>query len=313
MIPRINTRLSDYAALSGYAAYRNASRFVRDHSRASVMAAAALTVGGISAAGAAGGVTPWAESTHIASGVLSGQAGTSIANSIAGVKAPGVKTPGANTAQLDYQPIGVPNTPAKAAHHGAAAPTQAPNARPVPTHAPPVVNVPAHAAPAHPAKPHPAAPQAAPQPYEIYDSVTPSSIPWGKSLAAYADGNYQASFSDVAHHSNVLWIDVHGTNPGANVLDVEPGDATPAGAAQWVQMRLNAHKSSIAIVYTFRGDWSAVKQYVGGLPSWMQARVHYWIADPTGVPHILPGSSATQWYWGSGYDISTANHNFQIP
>jgi hypothetical protein len=45
----------------------------------------------------------------------------------------------------------------------------------------------------------------------------------------------------------------------------------------------------------------------------MQAKVHYWIADPTGVPHVLPGSMATQWYWGPGYDISTANHNFQIP
>jgi hypothetical protein len=42
----------------------------------------------------------------------------------------------------------------------------------------------------------------------------------------------------------------------------------------------------------------------------MRSHVHYWIADPTGVPHIVPGSRATQWYWGKGYDVSTASPNF---
>jgi hypothetical protein len=163
------------------------------------------------------------------------------------------------------------------------------------------------------AAPHAPAPPPQALPYLIYDSVTPTSVPWGKSVAAYANGNFRASVSDVAHHNNVVWIDVNGSNPGAMVLDVEPGDATPAGAAQWVQARLNSHRNSIAIVYTFRNAWPSVKHYVGGLPSWMKSRVHYWIADPTGVPHVIPGSSATQWYWGKSYDISTANHNFQIP
>ena len=38
----------------------------------------------------------------------------------------------------------------------------------------------------------------------------------------------------------------------------------------------------------------------------MQHQVRWWIADPTGVPHIVPGASATQWYWGHNYDITTA-------
>ena len=42
----------------------------------------------------------------------------------------------------------------------------------------------------------------------------------------------------------------------------------------------------------------------------MQHHVKYWIADPTGTPHILPGAEATQWYWGPSYDISTANPGF---
>jgi hypothetical protein len=67
----------------------------------------------------------------------------------------------------------------------------------------------------------------------------------------------------------------------------------------------------VAIVYTMLSDWPAVQGSVAGLPSWMQSHVRYWIADPTGVPHVVPGSSATQWYWGSNYDISTANPNFE--
>ncbi len=38
----------------------------------------------------------------------------------------------------------------------------------------------------------------------------------------------------------------------------------------------------------------------------MQARIRWWIANPTGYPHLVPGSDATQWYWGSSVDISTA-------
>jgi hypothetical protein len=144
----------------------------------------------------------------------------------------------------------------------------------------------------------------------MYDSVLPSALPSGQPAAVYADGPYAASASQVAGHSSLLWIDTNGSDPSANVLDVEPGDATPAGAAQWVDARLSAYPTSVAIVYTMLSDWQAVQDNVAGLPAWMQSHVQYWIADPTGVPHVVPGSSATQWYWGSTYDISTANPNF---
>ena len=42
----------------------------------------------------------------------------------------------------------------------------------------------------------------------------------------------------------------------------------------------------------------------------MQSHVRWWIADPTGVDHIVPGASATQWYWGHNYDITTAKPGF---
>jgi hypothetical protein len=176
----------------------------------------------------------------------------------------------------------------------------------------------ASAAPAGPAAPAPpAAPaqqqpvtQAASQPYQFYDSTTPSAIPAGQQAAVYSDGAYAASPAQVAGHPGTLWIDTNGSNPSANALDVEPGDATPAQAGTWVAQKLTQTPGQVAIVYTMRSDWQAVQAAVGQLPPWMQTHVRWWIADPTGVPHMVPGASATQWDWGQNYDTSTASPGF---
>jgi hypothetical protein len=168
------------------------------------------------------------------------------------------------------------------------------------------------AAPSQPAAaPSQPAPAPAPQPYQIYDSVTPSAIPASsQAVAVYANGNYAASPSQVGHRGLVLWIDTNGSDPNADVLDVEPGDATPAQAATWVAQKLDASPNSVAIVYTMMSEWPAVQADINALPWWMPSHTRYWIADPTGVPHVVPGSQATQWYWGQNYDISTALPNF---
>ncbi|HWG14093.1 MAG TPA: hypothetical protein VG268_12550, partial [Streptosporangiaceae bacterium] len=73
--------------------------------------------------------------------------------------------------------------------------------------------------------------QSAPaKPYYIYDSVAPKDIPAEHpTVATYINGRYKASQSDVAGRHKILWIDTTGGNPSAaDVLDVEPGDATPA-------------------------------------------------------------------------------------
>ena len=147
-------------------------------------------------------------------------------------------------------------------------------------------------------------------PTTIYDSTSPSSIPAGQHAAVYADGAYQASTTSVQGHGNVLWIDTNGTDTHASALDVEPGDATPASAAQWVNAKLTATPHTDAIVYTFKSDWTAVQDSINALPAWEQSHVKYWIADPTGTPHIVPGAAATQWYWGPSYDITQATPGF---
>jgi hypothetical protein len=148
------------------------------------------------------------------------------------------------------------------------------------------------------------------QPYLIYDSATPSAIPPNYEIATYADGPHPVSASEVAGRGPVLWIDINGTDPAASVLDVEPGCATPSVAANWVWRRLTAEPDGVAIIYTMLSEWPAVQAAVGTLPAQMLSHIRWWIADPTGVPHVVPGSNATQWYWGPNYDISTAEPGF---
>lgn len=129
-------------------------------------------------------------------------------------------------------------------------------------------------------------------------------------VATYSTGRYAAPASEVAGRGPVLWIDTTGRDYKASALDVEPGNVGPQQAAEWVQGRLSKYPHDIAHIYTFRAEWPAVQAAVAPLPAWMRARIRWWIADPTGVPHIVPGSSATQWFWGPSYDISTATTSF---
>jgi hypothetical protein len=292
---------------------------VRKHSQMSLVAGAVAAAGVLGAAGFTPGTTPWSQAVSnvaksapggahsvyaqpdysLFAAVTSGNAMIRVGGAD-DIRSAAVAGSGA-AAKLPAQPAKPAQARPKAATEHAAKPAapkrQAPER--------PAAKRPAVKRPA--AKPKPAAPA---KQYLIYDSVQPSTIPSGKAAAVYANGSYAASSSQVSGHHSVLWIDTNGSDPGANVLDVEPGDATPAGAEQWVKQRLSSQPHSTAIVYTMMSDWQQVKADVGDLPGWMQSQVRYWIADPTGVPHVVPGSSATQWYWGSRYDITTANPNF---
>ena len=181
----------------------------------------------------------------------------------------------------------------------------------------------AKARPAHPAAAnHPAAKPAsksAPKPapkkhpahsYTLYDSVTPSAIPAHNKIATYSNGSYAVRPQQVANRGPVLWIDVKGSDTSASVLDVEPGDATPAQAADWALHKLGTQPKALACIYTMRSEWGATRAAIAKLPAAMCSRIRWWIADPTGVKHIVPGSQATQWYWGQNYDISSVTSSF---
>ena len=152
--------------------------------------------------------------------------------------------------------------------------------------------------------------QPQPKPFMVYDSVNPQAIPGDPVVATYADGPNPDPPSAVARFSHVMWVDIDASAPHADALDIEPGCASPSAAAGWVSARLNADPHGVAILYTMISQWATVKADVSSLPGWMQSRIRWWIADPTGSPHVVPGSQATQWYWGQNYDISTALPGF---
>jgi outer membrane lipoprotein SlyB len=288
LFPRFNSALSQYSRKARYSHRARHSyktrRFVREHTRISVAVAAAVTaVAGIGAASAVVGSTPWggaaasmAAANSAGRGTLAGQARQTIVRSITGVhlKSGG----GQGEAESQQQGPSRRQAPSK---------PQTPSRRQAPSK-----------------------PQTPSQPYLIYDSTEPSTVPVGQLVATYADGPFAVSPYEVAGHGKVLWIDTNGSDPQASALDVEPGDATPAIAGQWVQQKLTAQPKATAIIYTSLGEWQEVQAAIGTLPASMQSHVKYWIANPTGIPHMIPGASATQWYWGSTYDISTAEPGF---
>lgn len=309
--------------------YRAATDLARTRSRVTMVAASTAAAGMLGVSGFAIGAAPWAQAADNISRTAqnqpqqtSGQSGAFLFDTLSGSgghagkqHASAPASSGLTSAALGrhatlpaVNPAHPGAKPAVPAHLTA---TQAKAAASKVTAAKAAASKAAAARKAHAAAARAAhARAAAARPYLMYDSVKPTEIPSGQAAAVYATGSYAAQPSSVRGHSSVLWIDTNGSDPGANALDVEPGDATPTGAANWVHSRLSKHPHSTAIVYTMRSEWGQVQDSVSHLPSWMKSKVKYWIADPTGSPHLVPGSAATQWYWGHNYDITTATPHF---
>ena len=142
-------------------------------------------------------------------------------------------------------------------------------------------------------------------PYALYDAAQPGATPHGIPQAIYANGAFSRPPSAERGHPATLWIDVNGSKPKANVLDVEPGDASPQTAGPWAaeHARLSGKP---AIIYTMKNSWPAVRQSVAR----HHVKVKFWIADPTNRPHNLKGADATQWGWHKTVDISSTTTNF---
>lgn len=134
----------------------------------------------------------------------------------------------------------------------------------------------------------------------MYDSTTASDIPADAEIVAgYVDGRYAWSDADWARFPNAVKvrISVFGSLD-ADVLDVEPSDATPADAAVWVAQK-NARREH-ATVYCGGYNRTQVDAVCAGL------EYDVWLADPTGVAHN--NDAATQYSWhgftGEHFDLS---------
>jgi hypothetical protein len=151
-------------------------------------------------------------------------------------------------------------------------------------------------------KPAPVPPKPAPKPppkpaprFEMYDSTNVSNIPHNPvAVAGYVNGAF-ANFDEMVRafpHAKHLSIAVT-SDVNAGALDVETGDATPADAPGWVR-RQHARGVKRPIVYA---NVSTMPSVIEALTRDDIKRDEYlvWTAGYTDVPHVNPGSDATQW------------------
>jgi hypothetical protein len=299
--PAVSGSYRGTAVLAG--AYRGGAPAPRRQPpRLTVVAATAAAAGVLGASGfAAGAAAPWDQLVRGLSGPSQAASGAFLFDTLTGTRDHAGLQAGVlqSAAGSGSGGGGGGVTDVAAGKHAKAAPA-ATAAKPAGSKA----YVGKHAARATPAL------KASARTYLFYDSINPEAAPAGEAVAAYATGTYASTADEVAGRQSVLWIDTRATDPAASVLDVEPGDASPAAAAQWVRARLSAHPQAVAILYTSKSEWPQLQAAVSGLPAAMLDQIRYWIADPTGQPHVLDGASATQWYWGDSYDISTARADF---
>ena len=148
----------------------------------------------------------------------------------------------------------------------------------------------------------------------LWDSTTPSQIPTtAPMVAGYIDGAFAWSAADWhrLEASQHVTISVFG-NQGARVLDVENMDATATQAARWAQVELDAGRrpTLYSSISTWTDEIQPALAAIGEFP----AALDWWCANPTGTPHLYPGSVATQYAWnalnqtgGLNVDLSMTN------
>lgn len=127
----------------------------------------------------------------------------------------------------------------------------------------------------------------------MYDSVDVSTIPANAQIVAgYVDGLYANVGSMQRRFPNavVVRIAVSSRTNDGHVLDVEPGDATPATAVGWVEMRRRA--GADPSVYCNTSQWPAVRK------AFRDANIpepHYWVAQWDGKAILPTGAIAKQY------------------
>ena len=133
----------------------------------------------------------------------------------------------------------------------------------------------------------------------IYDSVTVSALPFHSDAIylGYVDGAWPNYAAVKARFPNNRVLSVTTTGfTKADICDVETGDASPQIA------RLGVQNGLYDTVYSARSNLAPLDAALRGL-AW-----HWFCADWTGVPHLVPGSVATQYAdppaSGGNYDIS---------
>ncbi len=154
----------------------------------------------------------------------------------------------------------------------------------------------------HPAPP---APPPSKKPFTMYDVVEVDKVPVSnpEAVAGYVGGLYPTFNGLVAKYPHAKHLSI-AVNAGerAQALDVEPGDATGSQAPGWLRDFYDHSGTPV-----FYGDEENLLAFEEALRNHGIHRWEYfvWKAHYTGVPHIEPGSDATQYE-----SVESGGHNY---
>lgn len=141
--------------------------------------------------------------------------------------------------------------------------------------------------------------------YDTINTKVNNIPPDAQMVAGYDNGKYRWSDADWARFPNAIHIHICIYIPGyvppntGHVLDLEAGDVNAISLARaevWGRQRQAAGIKPT--MYTSKDPWMQIR----ALPAF--SGWDFWISDPTGSPHILTGTVATQYSWADVYDQS---------
>lgn len=157
------------------------------------------------------------------------------------------------------------------------------------------------------------------------DSTNPNDIPVNGTDVAFGYVNgaisaWPANGWDRFPHAAHVKIDVIGNTPSADVLDIENGDATPAGAVEWVRNKLALKGPYLPVLYVNRGNITDVYNHMNAAGYFVTKHFLVWIATLDGRTKTVPdmtGVVAVQWadtgHTGGHYDESIVYDDAWIP
>lgn len=118
-------------------------------------------------------------------------------------------------------------------------------------------------------------------------------------VAGYANGLYAWTAADWARFPNQahVTIDVRGTDIGADVLDVESGDATPADSVTWVRNKLLQKPGYPPVLYVNRSNITQVFNAQNAAGHQVGRDFRLWIATLDGTKSVpdMTGVTAIQY------------------
>lgn len=140
----------------------------------------------------------------------------------------------------------------------------------------------------------------------MYDSTNPYDIPTSAQMVAYyMDGLYAWDDNGIRRFSGKPMVSITVLGNVADVADVETGDLRPVQGAAWAAHMISLGRYPVLYFSRYLYGTVAAAIHAQGINDSQWAA---WIAEWTGIPHLISGTVATQYdhppHSGGHYDLS---------